>query len=377
MIIEKRDITIRDLITGYEDKGDEGVTGFSGRLDIRPAYQREFVYQPKQRDAVIDTVRKGFPLNIMYWVKQGEDAYEILDGQQRTISLCEFAHDNVTLDWRGSRKSFDNLTEEEQEEFLNYTLSIYVCDGGEREKLEWFKTVNIAGVELTNQELLNAVYAGPWLADAKRYFSRPNCPAAQIAQRLIKGTPIRQEYLETALRWASEGDVEGYMADHQRKQHAKDLWLRFKSVIDWTDATFIIKIGVDKQGNDITSYRTEMKGVDWGALHRLAKGRDLDPTQLEAQVSRLMEDEDVSKKSGIYAYLITGEERHLNIRAFTPNQKREAYERQKGICARTGEALPIEEMEADHIRPWHEGGPTTAANCQMISKAANRTKSGK
>jgi hypothetical protein len=298
----------------------------------------------------------------MYWVKQGEDRYELLDGQQRTISFCEYVAGGFSI--AGQFQYFTNLTPEEQNRILDYKVMVYICQGEDRDKLEWFKTVNIAGERLTAQELRNAVYTGPWLTDAKRYFSRSGCQADNIGSKYLTGNSLRQDYLETALRWISGDRIEDYMARHQHQPNANGLWLYFQSVINWVQATF-------------PHYRREMKGADWGTLHHLAKGRDLDPKQLEDQVSRLMEDEDVSKKSGIYAYLITGEERHLNIRAFTPNQKREAYERQKGICARTGEALPIEEMEADHIRPWHEGGKTNTSNCQMISKAANRTKSGK
>jgi hypothetical protein len=360
MNIDRKKVTAGDVARGYKDTDEDGVFGLGGELNIRPPYQREFVYTPDKQEAVIRTILAELPLNTMYWALNDDGTYEVVDGQQRILSICRFVHGHFSVDF----KFYANLSAEEQKAINDYQLMVYVCEGSDKDRLDWFRTINIAAERLTDQELLNAVYAGPWLTDAKRRFSKTGGPAATLAADYVKGSPIRQDYLETALRWISGDRIEDYMARHQHQPNANGLWLYFQSVINWVQATF-------------PHYRREMKGVDWGALHRLAKGRDLDPKQLEDQVSRLMEDEDVSKKSGIYAYLITGEERHLNIRAFTPNQKREAYERQKGICARTGEALPIEEMEADHIRPWHEGGKTNTSNCQMISKAANRTKSGK
>ena len=193
MKIELKEISIRDVVNGYADKNENGIYGFDGKLNIRPAYQREFVYKDKQRDAVIETISKKFPLNVMYWVKNEDETYELLDGQQRTISICEYVNGSFSLNFQ----YFHNLTDGEKEQILNYKLMIYICEGTDREKLDWFKIINIAGEKLTEQELRNAIYTGTWLNDAKRYFSKTNCPAYGIGSNYVKGSPIRQDYLET------------------------------------------------------------------------------------------------------------------------------------------------------------------------------------
>ena len=364
MKIKLQEITIRALTEGYLNNAEDGVIGFGGKLDIRPKYQREFVYKDIQRNAVIETVRKDFPLNVMYWVKNG-DSYEVLDGQQRTISLCSYVEGDFSIeDKDGSIQYFHNLTEDKKNQILDYKLMVYFCEGTDGEKLDWFRTINIAGEKLTEQELRNAVYTGAWLTDAKRYFSRSNCAAYNLASDYMNGTPIRQDYLQTVISWISEGNIEQYMADHQADPNASKLWLYFMSVINWVETTF-------------PEYRREMRGLDWGALYNQYKDEALDAATLEAEVSRLMQDEDVSNKKGIYIYVLSRQERHLSIRAFTPNQKREAYERQGGVCAISGVKLDIAEMEADHITPWSQGGKTSAENCQMLSKEENRQKSDK
>jgi len=363
MKIELQKIKIREVVDGFKDSREEGVVAYSGKLDVRPKYQREFVYKDKQRDAVLDTVKKGFPLNVMYWMVRDDGGYEVLDGQQRTISLGQY----VTGDFSLGDRFFHNLTKEEQEQILSYELMIYFCEGTDKERLDWFKTINIAGEKLTDQELRNAVYTGPWLSDAKLKFSKSNCAAYLLANdggALLTGSPIRQEYLETALSWINNDEVADYMAKHQHDKNANELWEYFQNVIAWVRKTF-------------PNHRKEMASVDWGELYNQFKDKKLDAKKLEAEVARLMQDEDVTKKSGIYPFLLTGQEKHLSIRAFNDKMKREAYERQKGICAKCGDHFALEEMEADHITPWHEGGKTTAQNCQMLCKQDNRTKSGK
>ena len=202
MKIDLHHIKIRDLVDGYEDNEESGVKAYSGRLDVRPPYQREFVYKDKQRDAVIDTVQKNFPLNVMYWVKTGENSYEVLDGQQRTLSICQYVNNDFSLNFMG----FANLPIDKQKQFLDYELMVYICEGTDSEKLDWFKIINIAGEKLTNQELRNSVYTGPWLADAKRYFSKTSGPAYKLGEKLLKGVPNRQEYLETTLSWINKGE---------------------------------------------------------------------------------------------------------------------------------------------------------------------------
>lgn len=359
MDIELKNITVRELVEGYLDNQEAGVVGFSGRLNIRPPFQREFVYNDKQREAVINTVVRGFPLNMMYWAVT-VDGFEIIDGQQRTVSICQYV-DGV---FSHKGRYFHNLQQDEKDTILNYELTVYRCQGSDSEKLDWFRTVNIAGEKLFEQELRNAVYAGSWTADAKRYFSKTQCAAWQLADKYMNGSPIRQDYLENAISWINGGDIEDYMAKHQHDKNANPLWLYFQSVINWVNATF-------------PTYRKEMKGVAWGDLYNVFKDHEHDPTKLEAEISRLMEDEDVSNKKGIYYYVLDGEEKHLNIRAFDNKQKREAYERQKGKCPVCKKHFEIGEMEADHITPWHEGGKTSAENCQMLCKEDNRRKAGK
>lgn len=360
MEIELKQITIREVAEGYVNDDEEGVVGYKGKLNIRPKYQREFVYKDKQRDAVIETIRKNFPLNVMYWVKNEDGTYEVMDGQQRTISFCEYVAGDFALDY----KYFHNLQNDEKEQILNYKLMIYFCEGTDKEKLDWFKTINIAGEKLTDQELRNAIYSGTWLTDAKRHFSKTNCPAYDMASDYMTGSPIRQDYLETAISWINNDKIEEYMAVHQHDPNANELWLYFQAVINWVKATF-------------PKYRREMKGISWGVLYNQFKSAKLDPKKLEEQITKLMQDEEVTKKSGIYPYILTGEEKYLNLRSFTDNQKREAYEKQNGICPKCMKHFEIEEMEADHITPWHEGGKTTAENCQMLCKHENRVKSGK
>ena len=360
MKIELREIPVREVVAGYINNQEDGVVGYDGLLNIRPKYQREFVYKDTQRNAVIETLRKNFPLNVMYWVANRDDTYEVLDGQQRTISICEYVVGNFSLDFQ----YFHNLTLDEQEQILDYKLMVYFCEGTDREKLDWFKTINIAGEKLTDQELRNAVYTGIWLTDAKKYFSRSGGPAYSIGSDYLNGSAIRQEYLETAINWINSGEIEAYMSTHQHSPNAFELWSYFQNVITWTSTIF-------------PNYRREMKGVAWGLLYNQFKDKGFDAAKLETEVSQLMQDEDVTKKSGIYEYILTRNEKYLSIRAFTDKMKRETYERQAGICTHCGDYFEFSEMEADHITPWHSGGKTNSENCQMLCRGCNRTKSGK
>jgi hypothetical protein len=363
MKINLHKITIRKVIVGFKDSSEEGCVAYDGKLDIRPKYQREFVYKDKQRNAVIETIKNSFPLNVMYWMIREDGGYEVLDGQQRTISIGQYVNGDFSLNDR----FFHNLTKEEQNKILDYELMIYFCEGTDKERLDWFRIINIAGEKLTDQEIRNAVYTGPWLSDAKLKFSKSNCAAYLLANdggQLVSGSPIRQEYLETALSWINNEKIEDYMAKHQHDKNANELWEYFQKVITWVRKTF-------------TNYRKEMAGVQWGELYNEFKNKKFDAKKLEAEIKKLMQDEDVTKKSGIYPYVLTGQERYLNIRAFTDKMKREAYERQKGKCKKCKKYFEIEEMEADHIKPWHEGGKTIVENCQMLCKQCNRTKSGK
>lgn len=367
MKIELQRIPIRKVIADYKDSAEEGVIAYGGKLDIRPKYQREFVYTGKQRDAVIETIKSNFPLNVMYWVKTDQGNFEVLDGQQRTISIGQYINGDYSIDFSGRTAMFHNLTKEEQNQILDYELMIYFCEGTNKERLDWFRIINIAGEKLTDQELRNAVYTGPWLSDAKLKFSKSNCAAYLLANdggQLVSGSPIRQEYLETALSWINDDRIEDYMAKHQHDLNADELWGYFQNVIAWVRKNF-------------PDYRREMSVVCWGELYNKFKDVNLDAEKLEIEIKELMKDEDVTKKSGIYEYILTRNEKYLNIRTFSDNQKREAYEKQKGICVKCGEHFEIEEMEADHITPWHEGGKTISENCQMLCKEDNRRKSDK
>jgi hypothetical protein len=359
--IDLQKITERELTKDYQDNAEDGVTGFGGKLDIRPPFQREFVYGEKEREAVINTLQNDFPLNVMYWAVREDGNFEIIDGQQRTISICQYVNGKFSF----KNMYFHNLPDDKQEQILNYELTVYLCEGEPSEKLKWFKTINIAGKELTKQELRNAVYSGSWVSDAKRYFSKTGCAAYNEGGDYLSGSAIRQDYLETVIYWISkDGDIENYMAENQHNPNANELWLYFQKVINWVKVIF-------------PKYRKEMKGLDWGNFYNEFHAQSFDSEKLEKEISELMQDEDVTNKKGIYEYILTGDRKHLNIRSFSPNQKRETYEKQNGICTKCNGHFELTEMEADHITPWHEGGKTSSENCQMLCKECNRRKSGK
>jgi hypothetical protein len=365
MKIELKPITVRELTTGYQDNADDGVVGYGGKLDIRPPYQREFIYKDLQRNAVINTVQKDFPLNVMYWAVRDDGNFEVIDGQQRTISICQYVNGDYSI----NGLAFFNLTDDKQEEILNYHLMVYFCSGTDSEKLDWFKTINIAGEELTQQELRNAVYSGSWVSDAKIYFSKRDCVASKIGGDYLNGSANRQEYLETVIDWISDSKsktkIEDYMSIHQHDPNANALRIYFQSVISWVDATFIVK------------RKKFMKGVEWGFLYNKYKNEIFDTKKIESESAKLFADDDVENKKGIYPFILTQDERYLGIRSFSDSVKQKVYERQKGICPICKKNWKIEEMEGDHITPWKDKGKTTEENCQMLCKDDNRRKSGK
>ncbi|MYD10740.1 MAG: DUF262 domain-containing protein [Chloroflexi bacterium] len=366
MKIQQLNLTIRDLVAGYYDDGDDGVVGYGGKLDIRPPYQRAFIYDMKERNAVIDSVLKGFPLNVMYWFDRPDGRYEIIDGQQRTISIARYVAEKPGFSVDGL--GFENQQSDVKERILNYKLMVYVCGGTPSEKLEWFKIINIAGKRLTNQELRNAIYSGPWVSNAKRYFSKTGGPAVGLGSDYMSGSPIRQDYLETAIKWRSNADgmdIEEYMRIHQHDECAKPLWEYFQFVMEWVKNTFPNTIGLP------------MKGVDWGLLYNEHKDKPQDPDAIANEAEHLDDDDDVTKKTGIYPYILTRDESKLSIRAFTKAMKRKVYRKQDGICAICKEDTELSAMEADHITPWIEGGKTVEENCQMLCRMCNREKSSK
>lgn len=361
-------IKISDVVADFSDDGESGVIGYKGRLNIRPAFQREFVYNEKERNAVIDTVRKGFPLNTMYWAV-ADDEFELMDGQQRTISICQYVSGEYSVMVDKSPKSFHNLATDQQQQILDYELSIYICDGTQSEKLDWFRIINIAGVELKPQELRNAIYTGPWLADAKRWFSRKNPPAIQEGRdRLVNGSPNRQEILETALDWLSDGKIEHYMDAHQRDEDADELWQYWQAVFAWVKRVF---------PNQDSARARLMRGLPWGRFYNAHKDDKLNATELEKRIVELIDDDEVENKKGIYAYLLTDNDKTLNLRTFDEKTKQAVFARQKGICPVCTKHFDLDKMEADHVIPWHKGGKTIAENCQMLCMPDNRTKSGR
>lgn len=358
MKIELNEITVRELVDGYQDDGEGGVRGYGGKLDIRPPYQREFIYKDEQRAAVIDTITKNYPLNVMYWAVRDDGTYEIIDGQQRTVSIGQY----VNRDFSFNKLYFHNITEDKREQIYDYKLMVYLCSGTDSDRLNWFKTINIAGEKLSNQELLNAVYAGSWVTAAKKYFSKTGCPAYQIGKDYMKGRSIRQEYLETAIKWISENQIEDYMGKHQDEFSAEPLWDYFRSVIGWIKDTF-------------QTYRKPMKGVDWGTLYNFYKDEKYDPERIEEETAKLFQDEDVTSQSGIYPYILTREEKYLNIRAFPEPVQQRVYEKQSRKCKVCKKEFEFSEMEADHIVPWIKGGKTIEDNCQLLCIKDHQKKS--
>ena len=363
-------IKIRDLVSGYLDSEENGVFAFGGNLNVRPAYQREFVYDDEKRALVIDSVACNIDLGKLYWSDNGNGTFECLDGQQRTLSICQFCNNVFSMEFEeGTPKYFNNLPQEDRDAILDYEIDVVICKGTSEEKLKLFNRLNVAGEVLTDQELLNAAYTGRWLADAKKKFSKTNCVAFKIGNKLVNGTPIRQDYLETALSWITNGEKGGiakYMSERQNDSDALELWTYFQNVIEWVNAKFKV-------------YRREMKGLKWGILYNQYHTNEYDADALEEEIKKLMADDDVTTKKGIYEYLLSGKtlEKKLSIRTFTEAQKRAAYERQGGICPICGEWHPYEEMEGDHIKPWSQGGKTDMDNLQMLCKNCNRTKSDK
>ncbi|MBQ6006079.1 MAG: HNH endonuclease [Selenomonadaceae bacterium] len=365
MKITMNEIPVREVAEKFFDDPEQGCQGYGGKLNIRPAFQREFVYNETQRNEVVNTVMKNFPLNVMYWVRSGDGNFEMLDGQQRTISICQYVTGGFSMGY----KSFGSLTDTERAQILDYKLMIYICEGTDKEKLDWFNIINIAGEKLTHQEALNAIYACEWLTDAKKYFSKNGCPAYSLYGKYLNGRANRQDYLETALKWISDRDSlisHVIYMDAQKHNHTPDaleLWKYFEAVFAWVQKIF-------------PKHREKlMKGLQWGFFYNRYGDKNFDAAELEEKISRLIKDKEVTNNRGIYEYLLSGDERHLSLRSFDDDQKFEAYERQGGKCVRCGKKFEFKQMEGDHITPWSKGGKTVSENCQMLCKSCNRRKS--
>ena len=373
MTIKHISVTVREITQGYVNKEEQGVRGYDGLLDIRPPYQREFIYNDKEQQAVINTVLHGYPLNVMYWVKRNDDAecpYEVMDGQQRTLALCEYVAGKYSFEF----KNFFNQPADIQKRILDYPLTVYVCEGEHSEKLEWFKTINIAGKPLNEQEILNAIYAGPFVSDAKRHFSKSNCGAYKLGKDLVNGVPIRQEFLKKALEWMADHEKRqgkaqsavGYMAQHQHDPNANNLWTYFQNVLNWAITNFEMK-----------KFKKIMKGLDWAELYDKYGSETLDTAALGQRISALMRDSEIQKQAGIIPYVLTGDEHYLDLRAFPEDIKLAVWEKQNHKCALCGKEFDLEFMEGDHITPWRDGGRTVVENCQMLCRECNRRKGSK
>ena len=395
MKITEVKVKVSDVFNGFEDDGEDGVYAYGKKLTIRPAYQREFVYELKEEEAVINTIIKSFPLNCMYWaltngsfttkieneervlVPSDDAKFEVMDGQQRTLSAMyflthKFGIENNSMYW-------DTLPDNKYEALINYPFTVYVCEGTEEEKLEWFRVVNIAGKKLTDQELRNASYTGTWLSDAKRYFSKVNGAAYNLSKEYIK-PPYevnRQGLLEEAIRGICEyqgikGDnaIEQYMGAHSSEPDADELWQYFQDVIHWVEKIF-------------PKYYKDMLGVDWCHLYNVYGKKKYNSSQMKDEVERLHKDDEIQKQKGIYEYLLLKDDNlpvaisKLNLRAFSDTEKQRAYDKQGGICPMCKKKYPIEDMRGDHIVPWSKGGKTTEDNLQMLCKDCNGLKSDK
>ena len=373
MTIKPLEVTVGEITMGYVNNDEQGVRGYYGKLDIRPPYQREFIYNEKEQQAVIRTVLNGYPLSSMYWVKRSDDAecpYEVMDGQQRTLSICEYVAGKFSYDF----KNFFNQPEDIQRRILNYPLTIYVCEGTESEKLEWFQTINIAGKPLNEQEINNAIFAGPFVSDAKKHFSKSNCGAYRLGKDLVNGTPIRQDFLKKALEWMADHEtrqghrmtIVSYMSAHQHDPNANNLWSYFQNVLNWAITNF-----------DMKKYKKIMKGLDWAWLYDKYGSETLDTVALGRRISELMRDSEIQKQTGIIPYVLTGDEHYLDLRAFPEDIKLAVWEKQHHICPQCGKEFDFEFMEGDHITPWRDGGRTVIGNCQMLCRECNRRKGAK
>ena len=373
MTIDKMEVTVREIVDGYINNDEQGVRGYGGLLDIRPPYQREFIYNEKEEQAVITTMLNNYPLNVMYWVKRSDDAecpYEVMDGQQRTLSICEYVAGKFSYDF----KNFHNQPTDIQQKILDYKLDIYVCEGEASEKLKWFETINIAGKVLNDQEINNAIFAGPFVTDAKKHFSKKNSGGARLGKDLVNGTPNRQDYLKKALEWMTAHEtrqghpqtIKGYMAAHQHDPNANNLWTYFQTVLNWAQTNF-----------DMRKFKKIMGGLNWAELYDRFGSTTLDTVDLAKRISVLLRDGDIQKPSGIIPYVLTGDERYLDLRAFPEDIKLAVWEKQNHICPVCGREFDYELMEGDHITPWRDGGRTVIENCQMLCIECNRRKGAK
>lgn len=386
-------LTIKDLVEGFNENTKTGsVVAYNGKLNVRPPYQREFVYEIDKQKAVIDTVLAEYPLNVMYWAKTPEGTFELMDGQQRMLSICKFFEDqySIKMEVAGKvyEKTFSNIGSK-KDTFLNYPLTVYICEGSEDEKLAWFKIINIAGVKLTEQEMRNAIYNGPWVTDAKKYFSTVKgegylseghisnghtygdyINVVGGAQSEKENAVVRQKLLEIVLKWAVDKynrdygrkeTIESYMDLHRTDKDARELWRYYEDVIEWVKTTF-------------PNYTDIMKGIDWGILYN--KYHENDNSKAQKKVDKLMKMKDeISNLNKVYEAVLSNDLKMINTRAFKDIDRKWAYKKQNGICPYCKEKFDYEKMHGDHIIPWSKGGMTDRDNLQMLCTDCNLKKS--
>lgn len=382
----KTNLKVRDINEGfvYNEYEGKGLFGWSGKLTIQPEYQRNYIYADGKKDvAVVDSLLKGYPLGLLYFVKVAENKYEILDGQQRVTSFGRFITGKFAIkDQNGMEQYFDGLARDLQEKILDSQLTIYICEGEESEIKEWFKTINIVGVPLNNQELLNAIYSGTFVTMAREEFSNSQNSNVQKWSAYIRGDVNRQDYLMAALKWVSKDNIDNYMSQHRYDNNINELKKYFNAVIDWISSVFI----------DIKS---EMRGLDWGYLYEQYHTKSYDPNEVSMKLSKLYADPQVLEKKGIFEYILSdcSDTKLLNVRVFDEATKKTVYEQQtliaksKGIsncplCALGHDSnkekiWDLKDMDADHVAAWSKGGSTDIRNCQMLCQTHNRAKGNK
>jgi hypothetical protein len=380
----RTDITVAAICAGfvYNQLEGKGLFGLGGKLTIQPEYQRNYIYADgggKKEQAVIESLLKGYPLGLIYFNTVALDKFEVLDGQQRITSIGRFVTNKFAIMDNGNPKNFDSLPADQRARIRDSALLIYECEGTESEIKQWFETINIAGVPLNAQELLNAIYSGPFVTLAKAEFSNSQNANIQKWSAYVKGSANRQEFLERALDWVSKGDIGGYMSAHRHDNNINELKTYFNSVIDWVSTVFM----------DVLA---EMKGLEWGRLYEAYHGKSYDPKQLSGEVKRLAADAYVTNRKGIFEYLLGGsaDKKLLAVRVFDDKVKQVTYAQQTQAAQAQGESncplcalgdttnqsriYKLTEMDADHVSAWSKGGESSATNCQMLCITHNRAK---
>ena len=382
----RTDITVRAICDGfvYNELEGKGLFGLSGKLTIQPEYQRNYIYADGKRDvAVIESILKGYPLGLIYFNTVSPDKFEVLDGQQRITSFGRFVTNKFAIkDENGMEQYFGGIAKDKQERILNTKLLIYECEGTESEIKEWFRTINIAGVPLNNQELLNAVYSGPFVTLGKEEFSNTQNANIQKWSAYVSGSANRQEFLERALDWVSNRNIGDYMSKHRFDSNIKESKTYFNSVIDWVSTVF-------------TDIESEMRGLEWGRLYETYKKQPYSPQRVSEQVKTFYADPYVKNRKGIFEYILGGstDTKLLEVRIFDEATKKSVYSVQTAeaenksisncpLCAighdsNKTKIWKLAEMDADHVTAWSKGGATDAENCQMLCKTHNRAKGNK